>query len=152
MKKAFLFVIFIVIVAGFKLQAQCGVTATTSAKPTSVGIVIYSNDTETVWNAFRFAVSAKKQEHEIKLFLMDEAIECEGWLIKSLINQVQAILRIAFIYYSHVDHTCAGVSFPGHYLAPSLFLYDHIHIILNKFGIIFSFVRVCIPSLVPGIV
>jgi sulfur relay (sulfurtransferase) complex TusBCD TusD component (DsrE family) len=33
---------------------------------------------EKAWNAFRFAVTAKKQGHEVKLFLMGEAVECEG--------------------------------------------------------------------------
>jgi sulfur relay (sulfurtransferase) complex TusBCD TusD component (DsrE family) len=43
-----------------------------------IGIIIQTKEYEKAWNAFRFAVTAKKQEHEVKLFLMGEAVECEG--------------------------------------------------------------------------
>lgn len=43
-----------------------------------IGIIIETKELEKAWNAFRFAVNAKKQEHEVKVFLMGEAVECEG--------------------------------------------------------------------------
>lgn len=43
-----------------------------------IGIIIETKEPEKAWNAFRFAVTAKKQEHEVKVFLMGEAVECEG--------------------------------------------------------------------------
>jgi uncharacterized protein involved in oxidation of intracellular sulfur len=43
-----------------------------------IGIILETKEYEKAWNAFRFAVTAKKQEHEVKLFLMGEAVECEG--------------------------------------------------------------------------
>lgn len=43
-----------------------------------IGIILETKELEKAWNAFRFAVSAKKQGHEVKLFLMGEAVECEG--------------------------------------------------------------------------
>jgi len=43
-----------------------------------IGIIIETKDYEKAWNAFRFAVTAKKQGHETKVFLMGEAVECEG--------------------------------------------------------------------------
>lgn len=43
-----------------------------------IGIIIETKEYEKAWNAFRFAVTAKKQGHETKLFLMGEAVECEG--------------------------------------------------------------------------
>jgi len=43
-----------------------------------IGIIIETKDFEKAWNAFRFAVTAKKQNHEVKIFLMGEAVECEG--------------------------------------------------------------------------
>jgi sulfur relay (sulfurtransferase) complex TusBCD TusD component (DsrE family) len=43
-----------------------------------IGIIIETKEPEKVWNAFRFAVTAKKQDHEVKVFLMGEAVECEG--------------------------------------------------------------------------
>ena len=43
-----------------------------------IGIIIETKELEKSWNAFRFAVTAKKQGHEVKVFLMGEAVECEG--------------------------------------------------------------------------
>jgi len=43
-----------------------------------IGIIIETKEYEKAWNAFRFAVTAKKQRHEVKVFLMGEAVECEG--------------------------------------------------------------------------
>ena len=43
-----------------------------------VGIIIETKEPEKAWNAFRFAVTARKQGHGTKVFLMGEAVECEG--------------------------------------------------------------------------
>lgn len=43
-----------------------------------IGIIIETKEYEKAWNAFRFAISAKKQLHDVKVFLMGEAVECEG--------------------------------------------------------------------------
>ena len=43
-----------------------------------IGIILETKEYEKAWNAFRFAVTAKKQGHEVKVFLMGEAVECEG--------------------------------------------------------------------------
>lgn len=43
-----------------------------------IGIIIETKELEKSWNAFRFAITAKKQGHEVKVFLMGEAVECEG--------------------------------------------------------------------------
>jgi sulfur relay (sulfurtransferase) complex TusBCD TusD component (DsrE family) len=43
-----------------------------------IGIIIETKEYEKAWNAFRFAVASKKMEHEVKVFLMGEAVECEG--------------------------------------------------------------------------
>ncbi len=43
-----------------------------------LGIIIETKEYEKAWNAFRFAVTAKKQNNEVKVFLMGEAVECEG--------------------------------------------------------------------------
>lgn len=41
------------------------------------GLVIYSNDTETVWNAFRLGVFSLKKEDLVKVFLLAKGVECE---------------------------------------------------------------------------
>ena len=43
-----------------------------------LGIIIETKEYEKAWNAFRFAVTAKKAGHEVKVFLMGEAVECES--------------------------------------------------------------------------
>jgi uncharacterized protein involved in oxidation of intracellular sulfur len=43
-----------------------------------IGIVLETKEPEKAWNAFRFANTAKRQGHEVKVFLMGEAVECEG--------------------------------------------------------------------------
>ena len=42
-----------------------------------IGIVIGTNESEIVWNAFRFAVTALKANHEVKAFLMNKGVEIE---------------------------------------------------------------------------
>lgn len=42
-----------------------------------LGIIIETKEYEKAWNAMRFAVSAKKNGHEVKVFLMGEAVEIE---------------------------------------------------------------------------
>jgi sulfur relay (sulfurtransferase) complex TusBCD TusD component (DsrE family) len=42
------------------------------------GIIIETKEFEKAWNAFRFAVTSRKNGHEVKVFLMGEAVECEN--------------------------------------------------------------------------
>ena len=41
-----------------------------------IGVILETNEFEKAWNAFRFAVTAKKQGYEVKVFLMGEAVDC----------------------------------------------------------------------------
>lgn len=43
-----------------------------------IGIILETKEFEKAWNAFRFATAATKNNHEVKVFLMGEAVECEG--------------------------------------------------------------------------
>lgn len=43
-----------------------------------LGIIIYSNDPETVWNAFRLGVFALKEKDGVKVFLLGKGVECES--------------------------------------------------------------------------
>lgn len=49
----------------------------TEAKKMKLGIVIYSTDAETVWNAFRFGAFALKQGDSVKVFLLAKGVDCE---------------------------------------------------------------------------
>lgn len=42
-----------------------------------IGIIIYSNDTETVWNAFRFGNYAVKEGDNVAAFLIAKGVESE---------------------------------------------------------------------------
>lgn len=42
-----------------------------------LGIIIYSNDPETVWNAFRFATFSIKQGDQTQVFLTGKGVEAE---------------------------------------------------------------------------
>lgn len=43
----------------------------------NLGIILETKEAEKAWNAFRFANTALKRGHAVKLFLMGEAVECE---------------------------------------------------------------------------
>ncbi|MBI5614547.1 DsrE family protein [Candidatus Gottesmanbacteria bacterium] len=42
-----------------------------------LGIIIYSNDPETIWNAFRFANHARKENEQVSIFLLGKGVESE---------------------------------------------------------------------------
>lgn len=43
-----------------------------------IGIILETKELEKAYNAFRFATTAIKKGHQVKVFLMGEAVECEG--------------------------------------------------------------------------
>ncbi|MFP3947053.1 MAG: DsrE family protein [Archaeoglobaceae archaeon] len=43
----------------------------------NIGVIIYSDDPETVWNAFRFGNWALKEGNEVEAFLMGRGVEAE---------------------------------------------------------------------------
>lgn len=42
------------------------------------GIVLGTKEPEKAWNAFRFAVTALKTNHDVKVFLINEGVEAEN--------------------------------------------------------------------------
>lgn len=43
-----------------------------------LGIIIYSDDAETVWNAFRLGNFALGEGDEVRVFLLAKGVECES--------------------------------------------------------------------------
>jgi len=43
-----------------------------------LGVIIETKEYEKAWNAMRFAVTAKKNGNEVKVFLMGEGVEIEN--------------------------------------------------------------------------
>lgn len=57
-------------------SANCDDTKTTQQfKPQKIGIVISSNDPETVWNAFRLANYSVEQGDTVSVFLLGKGVE-----------------------------------------------------------------------------
>ena len=50
----------------------------TTKEPMKIAIIIETKEYEKAWNAFRFAIVAKEQGNEVKVFLMGEGVECVG--------------------------------------------------------------------------
>ena len=42
-----------------------------------IGIILNSNEAETVWNAFRFSNEALGNDHSVKVFLLGKGVEIE---------------------------------------------------------------------------
>lgn len=43
-----------------------------------IGIVLSTTEPETVWNALRFANTAVLEDHQVKVFLLGQAVEIES--------------------------------------------------------------------------
>lgn len=59
-------------------QAQKEIETNEKEKNSKIGIILETKEPEKAWNAFRFANACLKNGHEVKCFLMGEAVECEG--------------------------------------------------------------------------
>ncbi len=44
----------------------------------NLGLIIYSNDSETVWNAFRLGNFALEDGDQVNVFLLGKGVECES--------------------------------------------------------------------------
>jgi len=73
MKKVLLSFAFLLFVLTNLLSAQ----DKPAYSPTSLGMVIYSNDVETVWNAFRLANHSKNQGDTVQVFLLAKGVEVD---------------------------------------------------------------------------
>ena len=82
MKKSYLVLSILLGLIAITILTQSGKPASTISKSTSIGIVIYSNDVETVWNAFRLANYSKKQGDTVNIFLLGKGVELDN-LVKS---------------------------------------------------------------------
>ncbi|MCK9208944.1 MAG: DsrE family protein [Salinivirgaceae bacterium] len=92
MKKIILLSLLLVSVGLTTIKAQLN-DSKTSLKATSVGIVIYSNDSETVWNALRLANYSKNQGDTVCVFLLGKGVEVDKMVnenndVKEQVNQL----------------------------------------------------------------
>jgi hypothetical protein len=82
MKKTHLILSVLLSLIAITMLTQCGKPKPAVSKSKSMGIVIYSNDVETVWNALRFANYSKSQGDSVSIFLLGKGVELEN-LVKS---------------------------------------------------------------------
>lgn len=57
---------------------QVGSLVIKGVKKMKLAIILETKEHEKAWNAFRFGVAALKKKHEVKFFLMGEAVEIES--------------------------------------------------------------------------
>jgi hypothetical protein len=95
MKKLLLILTILMSLFALNIHAQCGEVPTNTERPTSIGIVIYSNDIETVWNAFRFANYSKSQGDTVSIFLLGKGVEVDNLVKteKTIKEQTDAFLE-----------------------------------------------------------
>jgi uncharacterized protein involved in oxidation of intracellular sulfur len=72
-------ILLLLLMIGVQLFGRNHNNAATSSttKSTSIGIVIYSNDTETVWNALRLANYSKNLGDIVSIFLLGKGVELD---------------------------------------------------------------------------
>lgn len=80
MKKYFFLLAFIACV--FTSGSYAKSPTPDSGPKTSIGMVIYSNDIETVWNALRLANYSKNQGDTVHIFLLGKGVELDN-LVKT---------------------------------------------------------------------
>jgi uncharacterized protein involved in oxidation of intracellular sulfur len=74
-----LFIGFLLPYAQSQTSTGCGGTKVNdSKKPIKLGIVIYSNDPETVWNALRIANYSLSEKDTVSVFLMGKGVEIKS--------------------------------------------------------------------------
>ena len=94
MKRLTLFLALLAWPLAHSLHAQFDLQQSEKLAPTSLGLVIYSEDTETVWNALRLANFSKNQGDTVNIFLLGRGVELENLIQTSedIDEQVQLFL------------------------------------------------------------
>jgi len=69
-----LFVLALLLVMGSTAFAQSEANSGDQPNPTSIGMVIYSEDVETVWNALRLANFAVNKGDTVQIFLLGKGV------------------------------------------------------------------------------
>ena len=78
MKQTFFLLIIFLPLIGISQATTGSGNEPVSDKKTKIGMIIYSNDSETVWNAFRFGNFAIDEGDSVKVFLLAKGVECES--------------------------------------------------------------------------
>ncbi|MEX2428215.1 MAG: DsrE family protein [Bacteroidales bacterium] len=96
MKKTIFLLTIVLLMLSGSISAQTEFNLQRSSySTTSIGMVIYSNDVETVWNAFRLANHSKNQGDTVQVFLLAKGVEVDNLVEENteLAEQVDAFLE-----------------------------------------------------------
>jgi uncharacterized protein involved in oxidation of intracellular sulfur len=77
MKQIIFFLLYLLPFIGISQTRPVSVKETILDPKMKIGMIIYSNDPETVWNAFRFGNFAIGEGDSVKVFLLAKGVECE---------------------------------------------------------------------------
>jgi len=93
MKKHFILLVFMACVFTNAITAKS--PAPDSGSKTTIGMVIYSNDVETVWNALRLANYSKNQGDTVSIFLLGKGVELDSMVLRdnNLKDQTEKFLE-----------------------------------------------------------
>ncbi|MBP5424318.1 MAG: DsrE family protein [Paludibacteraceae bacterium] len=79
-------VTFVIVTNLLSLSAQAlrdNVKYNNPEEPKSIGIVLYSNDVETVYNAIRLAAYSQEWDNKVQIFLLGKGVELERLMNES---------------------------------------------------------------------
>ncbi len=79
-------VTFVIVTNLLSLSAQAlrdNVKYNNPEEPKSIGIVLYSNDVETVYNAIRLAAYSQEWDNQVQIFLLGKGVELERLMAES---------------------------------------------------------------------
>lgn len=95
-----------------------------------IGIIINSNDPETVWNAFRFGVTSLLMEHTVKVFLLGKGVESETIQDEKFNVQDQIGLFVEHKGHIFACGTCLKLrQMQGSEVCPVSTMHDMLHIV-----------------------
>lgn len=84
MKRFLLSIIFMISLLGLHAQALINeVKYNDPQEPKSIGIVLYSNDVETVFNAFRLANYSQEWDNKVQIYLLGKGVDLEGLMTEN---------------------------------------------------------------------
>ncbi len=75
MKRTVIILAILMSIYSLNIKAQCSGTSVKTTVATSIGMVISSNDCETVWNAMRLANYSIEQGDTVSIFLLGKGVE-----------------------------------------------------------------------------
>ncbi len=94
-----------------------------------IGIIINTNDPETVWNAFRFGLTALLSNHDVKVFLIGKGVECEDIIDEKF--KVQEMIKEFMENNGKIlaCGTCLKIRHKGIEVCPVSTIHDMLHIV-----------------------